>query len=66
MITFRAELTLTVDYTLNGTSPLELIDNLRNLGYLASGEGLFTRNSTAEVDRWSESVTYRLEGEEAA
>ena len=49
-------LTLTVQYTPNGTSDNALYDLLYDIARHAAGDGLMTGETPAEVNIWSSSV----------
>lgn len=53
----KLRLTIDLDVDLNETDPGEVHANLNDLAELAYGEGLFTRDTTAEIDEWSYAVT---------
>lgn len=55
-MSLQLRLTLTVDYDPNQTPKEVLVDNLLRVASLASGEGLMTGETDAEVGCWSADV----------
>jgi hypothetical protein len=51
------QLTLTVEYELNGENEATLVENLKYIGDHAAGNGLMTGDGPAEVERWVATVT---------
>jgi len=56
-LTTTLQLTLTVEYELNGENEATLIENLRYIADHAAGNGLMTGDGPAEVERWVATVT---------
>ena len=55
----KLRLVLDVDYIPNGTDPKLLQGMLLTLADRAAGVGLFTGDTSAEVDRWSAKASKR-------